>query len=781
MITRIKKIKDVGVFKNFDTKYTDQQKDFGKKNLICGDNTFGKSTICDILKDLSEDNTKRIKNRKTIPGGENQKIFINIPGKQVTLDGDVWKNNSVKNQIMVFDSEFIINNVFDGSKLFEYRETKENFTAFILGDKGVELAQEIEELKRNIKDKKNKLKDYVPKSQKGKRDSIIKKYVKNSINESLEELQEKQNNIIRKMNKNEQLEENRTRIKEFDLLNAPQCCELNTFFNDCEEVKDILNSCYSMSAETVITFEKHIKNICQGDYKAKEWISTGIHILGDDCLCPFCGQEIKDKNLINAFSEYLSDDYQKYIKNLYNRIENVRLNRNDWSLAEKIIEIKNKIDKSKALFGDIVDDWSEGLNVLYQECLIWEKEIKKSINDFWEKISPLLNTKKALCNVSVDLDSEIVSEIKVSYDERINRINLIIEKINKEICKIKEEIDSNTFSDKQIDLQSQLKEFKEKIDRLNEDEECNKWIVLYDNITQLEKEVKEKSKALEIDQADYLNKYFDSIDGIFKHFGGSKFKIEKGDYNNRGLKKVFGVNISFNNALLSDNELTSVVFSESDKRALALAIFIAKIQCMASEEKEKIILVFDDPVTSFDDNRIKNVINKLVNIGDEVEQTFIFSHNFMFSKKISDSYSNQFMYFKINRIIDKDSNGIFDLDEKKEFLTGFYKEYLNISQFINAKINTISGNDLRIFLEEYLKTVFANQYEQKNLGKKKLGEQIDELNNLGLMSDDVKKQLHYYRNEFNSESHTFRMDGIEDDRNFAAGFVNYLFSNVHMG
>ena len=202
---------------------------------------------------------------------------------------------------------------------------------------------------------------------------------------------------------------------------------------------------------------------------------------------------------------------------------------------------------------------------------------------------------------------------------------------------------------------------------------------------------------------------------------------------------------------------------------------------MASEEKEKIILVFDDPVTSFDDNRIKNVINKLVNIGDEVEQTFIFSHNFMFSKKISDSYSNQFMYFKINRIIDKDSNGIFDLDEKKEFLTGFYKEYLNISQFINAKINTISGNDLRIFLEEYLKTVFANQYEQKNLGKKKLGEQIDELNNLGLMSDDVKKQLHYYRNEFNSESHTFRMDGIEDDRNFAAGFVNYLFSNVHMG
>ena len=781
MITRIKKIKDVGVFKNFDIKFTDQQKDFEKKNLIYGYNTFGKSTICDILKDLSEDDTNRIKKRKTIPGGENQNIIINIPGKPATLDGNVWKNNSLKNQIMVFDSEFMINNVFDGSQLIEDRETKEKFTDFILGDKGVALAQEIEQLKRDIKEKKIELSGYVPKSQTGKSDSVIKKYVKNSIKESLEELQKKQESLFQQKNKNEQLEENRALIKGFSLLSIPQCRELNNFFDECEEVKEILNSSYSMSEETVITFENHIQKVCHGNNDAKEWISTGIHIMGDDCLCPFCGQEIKDKNLVDAFSEYLSDDYQKYIKNLHDRIEGVSFNQNDWSLAEKIIELKNKIDKSKTLFGESVNDWSEELDVLYQECLIWEKENKKSIAVFQEKVSSLLNSKKALSNVRVNLDTEIVSEIKVSYDERIKIISLTIEKINKEICKIKEEIESNTFVEKKLDLQNQLEEIKEKIDRINEDEDCNKWITLYDNITLLDRKAKEKSKALETDQADYLDKYFDSIDSIFTCFGGSKFKIEKGDFNNRGFKKVFGVNISFNNVLLSDNELTSTVFSESDKRALALAIFIAKIQCMSSEEKEKIILVFDDPVTSFDDNRMKSVINKLVSISDDVEQMFIFSHNFMFSKKISDSYSDQFLYLKIARIIGKDSNGLFDMDDKQEFLTGFDKEYLKVSQFINAKIDNITGNDLRIFLEEYLKTIFAKQYEQNGLGKKKLGEQIDELKNLGLISDDVNNKLHYYRNELNSESHTFQMDSIEDDRNFAAGFINYLFSNVHMG
>ncbi len=48
---------------------------------------------------------------------------------------------------MVFDTEFMINNVFNGTNLIDDRTTKENFTEFILGDKGVALAQEIEELK----------------------------------------------------------------------------------------------------------------------------------------------------------------------------------------------------------------------------------------------------------------------------------------------------------------------------------------------------------------------------------------------------------------------------------------------------------------------------------------------------------------------------------------------------------------------------------------------------------------------------------------------------------
>ena len=40
MIANVKKVKDVGVFKDYETKKTGLQKDFGKKNFIYGLNTY---------------------------------------------------------------------------------------------------------------------------------------------------------------------------------------------------------------------------------------------------------------------------------------------------------------------------------------------------------------------------------------------------------------------------------------------------------------------------------------------------------------------------------------------------------------------------------------------------------------------------------------------------------------------------------------------------------------------------------------------------------------------
>ena len=52
----------------------------------------------------------------------------------------------------------------------------------------------------------------------------------------------------------------------------------------------------------------------------------------------------------------------------------------------------------------------------------------------------------------------------------------------------------------------------------------------------------------------------------------------------------------------------------------------------------------------------------------------------------------------------------------------------------------MSENDLRIFLEEYLKTIFAKQYDENDLNSKQLGVRIDELADLNLITESVKSK-----------------------------------------
>lgn len=782
MIKNAKKIKNIGVFKDFDTKRTGLQNDFSKKNFVYGPNTYGKSTLCDILKDISDDSSERINKRLSIPNGGNQDVVINLSDGEgvVKLSGNSWNNNKLKNRIMVFDTEFMINNVFDGTNLIEDRTTKENFTEFILGDNGVASAQKIEELKKELKEEKTKLMTMVPNSQKGHTDAMIKKYIKLDVQETLDDLLEKKEWLSKQKKINEQRENNRLAIRDFKVIEGVNCSKLCKLIIEVENVKDILETSYSMTAETILAFEKHIKDVCHGMDGAQEWISQGINFMGSDSVCPFCGQEIVDKSLVNAFSEYFCYDYQLFKKNLSQRINQVSLDWDIFTLSKDVVALQKLIKKAKELFGETVTVWDEDLENIYLDILSNEQIFSSEFNNFMEKVNLLLKRKMVYCNVDVKLDSDILKRIKEYYDEKINQIYKVVDKINDVILLVKSEIDSNFYVDKNAEYISQLKDVEQKITRLKENNDCINWKIQYDLIEKKSHQVKIKSDELEREQCEYLDTYFESIDTIFKRFGGHKFKIERGGFSNKGYKKIFGVNISFNNVLISENGMTGSVFSESDKRALALAVFMAKLECMDKEEKKKLILVFDDPVTSFDDNRMKTVINSLINVSDEIEQIFILTHHSMFSKMLCDRYFEQFSFYKIAHM-QRDSNGIFDMKANEEFLTGLDKAYLDIIKFNNAETDNMSENQLRIFLEEYLKTVFAKQYDENDLKSKTLSVRIDELANLNLITEQVKIKLHYYRNELNSGSHTFQMSTIDDDRNFSIDFVQYLFSNVHMG
>lgn len=782
MITNIKKIKDVGVFLDYEPRKTNLERDFGKSNYIYGLNTYGKTTLCDILKDISTDTTNRICKRLSIPNGSNQEVIIMLSDGEgvIKLSDNRWQNNKLKESIMIFDTEFMINNVFDGTKLIEERETKENFTDFILGDTGVELAKEIEELKHKIKSEKALLQSLIPNSQRGKTDAVIKKYALQTITEDKETLTEKKKELEQQIETKRKQQSNKHAIEVFSKFEVPDIKEVDNLEKQLAMVQSVLAKHYTISANTLVTFQEHIKTACLGKEGADTWIKAGIEFLGEEKVCPFCGQNIQNQNLLKSFSEYLSEDYQSFKKELKIDIQKINLNWNVLMLAKRLVVLQKRIDEAKELIGKDVVALKEKIEKIYLDVDEQEEKFTKELEKLRKETELVLNSKVGLCNVSVDLDVEPIKKINSFYSKKIIEVKAVVDDLNAIVEKVQKEIKENTDGEKEDDLKRELSHIEDVFTRLFEDDACKEWMKQFEQVNKMSAELKEKSDGLENDQKEYLDLYFDKIDQIFRRYGGRKFKITRSDFSNRGFKKIIGISISFNEMQLSQNGLVESVFSESDKRALALAIFMAKLDCMEESERMKTIVVLDDPVSSFDDNRMKSVINDFAMLSENVNQIFVLSHHFMFSKMLSDRYQDKFNFYKIDRM-DANANGLYEINSKVEFLQGMDKAYDKIARFNKAESDNLSENDLRIFLEEYLRVIFAKQYMDFNINEKKLGERIDELARLNIISDSVKSKLHYYRDELNSGSHSFSSGTIEDDRTFSIDFIQYIFDNVHIG
>jgi hypothetical protein len=154
MLRRIQDLKSIGCF--FDDHPAAIQ--FEPLTIIFGENCYGKSTLCDILRSLADDNPDYITDRKSIPNLENQKQHIQLnftrPGNggesPVVFDHDNWEASLPENlKIYVFDTDFIHRNVFTGLTI-EHRN-RENITQFVLGEAGVQTAQGVAGLNRKLR------------------------------------------------------------------------------------------------------------------------------------------------------------------------------------------------------------------------------------------------------------------------------------------------------------------------------------------------------------------------------------------------------------------------------------------------------------------------------------------------------------------------------------------------------------------------------------------------------------------------------------------------------
>ena len=155
MLKRIQDLKSIGCF--FDDHPAKIQ--FEPLTIIFGENCYGKSTLCDILRSLADNNPNYITDRKSIPNPQNQSQLVqlnfSLPGNggesPVIFSRDQWDTILPGDlKIYVFDTDFIHRNVFTGLTI--ERRNKENVTQFVLEEAGVLTAKGIEDLNSKLRD-----------------------------------------------------------------------------------------------------------------------------------------------------------------------------------------------------------------------------------------------------------------------------------------------------------------------------------------------------------------------------------------------------------------------------------------------------------------------------------------------------------------------------------------------------------------------------------------------------------------------------------------------------
>src|SRR5690554_638643 len=121
MLKRVQKISGVGCF--YDCHMPRVQ--FEPITFIYGENCYGKSTFCDILRSFKNNNPSLITQRKSIPepSDSDQEIVLNINLPDGNEDEAVfvfshneWNPSFPYNgcNLFIFDTDFVNKNVFTG-------------------------------------------------------------------------------------------------------------------------------------------------------------------------------------------------------------------------------------------------------------------------------------------------------------------------------------------------------------------------------------------------------------------------------------------------------------------------------------------------------------------------------------------------------------------------------------------------------------------------------------------------------------------------------------------
>ena len=753
-ITRIKQINNIGTYKNSGN---------GRINLkpftfIYAANTYGKTTFCDIMRSLKTNDISYINNRRRIGIKDSEKCLVSltIDNDNIDYDGEKWivpVGNNIRNYLEIFDISFVNENVFTNFKI--EHKNKESFTSFILGERGVELAKTLAYLEQTLSDKEQEFKENKAKLDKKLKDIAFDDIKKQKYNDNFKDTECLLISVAEEIKKlsNQLSEIDKIKsIKKIDSINVDQS-KLRELINTTKEI------CAFKHDIDLTQLKKRVEDIREETAGlSDQWYKDGIKSI--KTKCPLCGNIITDNERIKILSEYFSEIIITFLDKVEKCQNEITRNFKERSIASNLIKFAQQKDLIIPYFNGN-SDLPSALNESFKQLTKIANDISSFVEKSKEELESNLLIKLSSVN-NVDFEFSKSATLLTYLDEMDSILSIMNEQINDFNQNFKEyqEKLSNEY------LLSEISKHKSEFSRYNlivlrgqYNEEIDSLIQTEGHIKELKDKIKVTKTKFDSQQEDFLNKYFADIQQIYSKLGSENYRIER-ETTSRGKKKVYGVKIYFRDKLIDE---TRFCMSESDRRALALSVFLAKIKI---DNNPNSILILDDPVTSFDKDRMRNFISIINELKSNCfGQLIILMHYENFFRLITKATEDKTL---IKLVRDKDDHVFNEIYEDDDMFSNEYENALNhIIKFINAESNCIKENDVRIFFEKYLHNYYAYEISKNpSIKGGRLHDFILGLEKEKLISTATKEDLILKLKFLNDSSHSFTDYPIEDQRSF---------------
>lgn len=753
-ITRIKQINNIGTYKNSGN---------GRINLkpftfIYAANTYGKTTFCDIMRSLKTNDISYINNRRRIGIKDSEKCLVSltIDNDNIDYDGEKWivpVGNNIRNYLEIFDISFVNENVFTNFKI--EHKNKESFTSFILGERGVELAKTLAYLEQTLSDKEQEFKENKAKLDKKLKDIAFDDIKKQKYNDNFKDTECLLISVAEEIKKlsNQLSEIDKIKsIKKIDSINVDQS-KLRELINTTKEI------CAFKHDIDLTQLKKRVEDIREETAGlSDQWYKDGIKSI--KTKCPLCGNILTDNERIKILSEYFSEIIITFLDKVEKCQNEIIRNFKERSIASNLIKFAQQKDLIMPYFNGN-SDLPSALNESFKQLTKIANDISSFVEKSKEELESNLLIKLSSVN-KVDFEFSKSATLLTYLDEMDSILSIMNEQINDFNQNFKEyqEKLSNEY------LLSEISKHKSEFSRYNlivlrgqYNEEIDSLIQIEGHIKELKDKIKVTKTKFDSQQEDFLNKYFADIQQIYSKLGSENYRIER-ETTSRGKKKVYGVKIYFRDKLIDE---TRFCMSESDRRALALSVFLAKIKI---DNNPNSILILDDPVTSFDKDRMRNFISIINELKSNCfGQLIILMHYENFFRLITKATEDKTL---IKLVRDKDDHVFNEIYEDDDMFSNEYENALNhIIKFINAESNCIKENDVRIFFEKYLHNYYAYEISKNpSIKGGRLHDFILGLEKEKLISTATKEDLILKLKFLNDSSHSFTDYPIEDQRSF---------------